>query len=370
MVQNPNRSMSIWQFAPSAPANTTYPHQWVDLTSRVTQWSTTYGKQRELGIAQTGTAKVTCRDIDEFLNPLNTSSPWNSGANTLKLYRPIRHAEHVLGAGNMFNATNDPWLLVGGNTHSYADTASFEGGTVGGWGNDGTTTTIANSVVRAHDGTHSGLVTWPTNSTIGVTGNAQVGVIGMPLRTGIVYTLSFWLWIVSGPSVTIQVGTTGTGAVTSTSTTGVWQRVVSTFTMTDGSSDIYIFPSAASTAGQTVFIDSVQLELAGSASAFTTTGPTVFPVWTGFIERYPKTWQWSGFEGWCQLSCVDALGMIPRVQFQDAMRMEIRKDLPSYWWPFADGNVAGSPAISQIGTAVDYTVGWGGGSSGTASAIT
>ena len=196
-------------------------------------------------------------------------------------------------------------------------------------------------------------------------GGAYANLPGLPLRTGYTYTLSAWVFIASGPVVTMMCnGSTAN----STSTTGSWQRIVLTFTCGDGSTDLWFWPAASTTSGQIVYVDDIQLEYAGSASAFTTTGPTIHPVFTGFIERYPNTWQYAGFQGLCKLQCVDAIGMIPRVNLDYSYYMDVAVDLPTYWWPFDDNNAqAGNPTITQRGTATDLR-GFNGGSasSGTA----
>jgi Carbohydrate binding domain len=360
-VQNPNRPIAGWQINPQNGANTTYPATgWYDITSRVVAWSSGFGKQRELGLAEAGTCTATCRDVDEYLNPGNSSSPYNTGGNTLALYRPIRHWEMWPFTGNMLNSTNSTWgtLLIGGSS-SMADTASFEGGTVGQWkiSTVGSTTTLANSAVRAHDGTKSLLLTWPTQTSPGPAGTASVTAPAPPMRSGDTYTASAWVWLVSGPAVTLSCnGSTAS----STSTTGVWQRVVLTFTATDATSDsIILYASGNTTSGQQVFVDSVQVEWASSASTFTTSGPTVYPIFTGYIERYPTTWKHMGFEGFCELGCVDALGMIPRIQLASVMEEEIKLNSPSFWWGLDDNPALAAGLIhpwNQKGSVKDPSI--------------
>lgn len=376
-TQNPNHPVTGLQFAPMVGSNVAYPSTWYDLTPRMVSYSMKRGKQRELGLAEAGTASFVLRDKDEYLNPMNTSSPFNSGGNSLKIYRPLRlwQMPAVSGswAGNLLNATNDTWLTVRGSTGGYADSAGFEGGTVGGWAPVTSGATVANSAVRAHDGTKSMLVTWPTQTGGGFASTANVWLEGVPLRVGDVYTISAWIWITSGTSVVLRCnGQTAT----STSTTGAWQRVSLTFTVADAAdNDIYIYASGSTTSGQNINVDSVQLEYAGSASAFTTSGPTIHPQYTGFIERYPKTWRYMGFYGYCQIICVDALGMIPRVQLNAALYQEIVLDHPTYWWSFDDGigvagvfNQKGSNQDPQIqGWLGDSASGAGGASSAPAS---
>lgn len=369
-VQNPQRPISGWQVCFSQGANVgSYPQTWYDITAAVLEWTIKYGKQRELGIAESGIATILVDDPNENFNPQNTSSPYNTGSNALKLYRPVRHWEMCTSytraagfsyAGNMLNSAvtlpdgtsvNDTWGKLAGNTGTYADSSTFEGGTTGNWSTNGTGATIANSTAQAHDGTHSMLVTWPTQTGGGLS-NAAIVLTGMPLRTGDTYTVSAWVYIVSGPAVMLYCN--GNQTLSST-TTGVWQRVQLTFQAQDGNpTHIWLFASGTTTAGQQVYVDSVQLEWASSASAFTTTGPTIYPVFTGFLERYPNTWNYAGFRGQAKMTAVDALGMIPRVNFDYSYYMDVEADSPAYWWPMDDDSIettsSGYFVVRQLGT--------------------
>jgi hypothetical protein len=315
------------------------PTKWYTLSDRIEGWNHKYGKQHELGIPETGVAGLVVRDKDESLNPLNGSSVYNSGGNSLTLYRQIRHWEMANAAGNLICSANDVWARVSGLSGGYADSASFEGGTTGCWSAGGSA--ISNSAVRAHDGTKSMLVTWPTQTGGGVGSTASISLYGLPVRSGYVYTLSAWVWLVSGPAITLQInGSTAT----STSTTGSWQRVVCTFTAVDGDSTMRLFASGSTTAGQQVHVDSVQLEYASSASAFTTSGVTIYPMFWGFIDAYPKTWRWGGFDGVCRLSVIDALGLAARQSsVNDMLLGEILLDSPTWYWPFREPSAAWIP---------------------------
>lgn len=57
----------------------------------------TRGRQYELGVAETGTAKLDFSDPRELLNPGNPSSPYNSGTNSILPFRPIQITAEWLG---------------------------------------------------------------------------------------------------------------------------------------------------------------------------------------------------------------------------------------------------------------------------------
>ena len=338
-VQNLNWPLTAWQAAFGVAANTG-PIQgpWDDLTARpVPKYTTGMGSQHELGQAPAGTAELMCRDVDEWLNPGNPGSPWNSGGKSLKPYRRVRHWAAWPLTGNLLTAGNDQWVTPF-TPGTLADTAGFEGGTVGTW----TATAgcaLTNSVTRAHDGSKALLVTWAT--TGGGSGVADLSTPIPPLRSGTTYTASLWVWIAAGPAVTVWCNG---NTATSTTTTGVWQRVTVTFAADSAvAAGLGIYSAGATTAGQQVWVDSVQVELGSPASAFTTAGPTVYPVWAGHIERYPLTWKHSGREGWADLSCVDALAMLPRTALRDVATAEVVADDPDFYWPLWDPATVTAP---------------------------
>ena len=311
---------------------------WDDITSRPpTKICTTMGTQHELGSAPTGTMDVTVRDVDEWLNPGNTTSPWNSSGKSLKPYRRIRWWGMWPLTGNIINASNDLWASLLGVGGSFADTAGFEGGTVGTWSVTAGCT-LVNDAAHTHDGSKAMRVTWATT-----TGGAAADLSTPlpPLRAGITYTASVWLYIGSGPAVTVWCNG---NTATSTATTGVWQRVTVTFvadsTITAG---LGIYTSGATTSGQQVWVDSVQVEATSTASSWTASGPTVYSLFQGHIERYPLTWAHAGFEAWADLTCVDAAAMLSRALLQDVATAECLVDSPDQLWPLWDPEGTGTP---------------------------
>jgi len=350
-VQNLNAPMAIWQANFDTGAGVGRATSWYSFEDRVLSWDHKVGKQHELGISEAGTGSVVMWDRLEYLNPANTGSPYNSGGNQLKPYRQIRHAEMWSLTGNIINSTNNVWGAPYGFAGSYGDSSSFEGGTVGNWIGVGTTT-VANSTSQAHDGTHSMLVTWPAHTGAGSPATVAATTVGVPMRGTYTYTLSMWIWITSGPAVTIRCNA---GSATSTSTTGAWQRVSTTFTCADQLGEtISVSPSGTTTAGQNIFVDSVQLEVAGSASTYTTSGPTVYPMWWGYIERYPKTWRFAGFDGLCSLTIIDDLTLASKMPMDSALVSQMLMDNPYFYWKLNEtGLVAATVYGQRISNIVD-----------------
>lgn len=131
--------------------------------------------------------------------------------------------------------------------------------------------TITVSSVRAQHGTKSVLATWGAG-----TGGNLCGANFTGLTIGQTYTLSLYVWIVSGGTITLGslLGTAPTfvgtpaGTVASTATTGAWVRLGYTFTATATTHNLGINAGAGNLTGQSAHVDSVQLETGATATAF------------------------------------------------------------------------------------------------------
>jgi len=259
-----------------------------------------------------------------------------AGSQAVIPYRPIRQWAMWPSSttGNLLNSTNNQWAELGSVVGSYSDTAGF-GTSTGTWWVD-SAASIADTTTRAHDGSHSMLVTWPTAAS----GAAYVSTDLPPSETGYQYTFSAWVWVPTGsPAVLLQWGLTNG---TASSTNDAWERITVTVTRADGQDDrLYLATNASSTSGDTVYVDSVMMEIASSASNYQTAGSTIYPLHTGFIERYPEIWDGNGYRGWQQLTSVDALALESSVQLEGGLLEDILQDDPAFFMPMnADPQVS------------------------------
>lgn len=289
------------------------------------------GRQYELGTVQAGTLTLDLTDSLERLNPVNSGSPWNSGANSLLPYRCVQ-----LGAwwnpstkdvtGNMLNASNQP-PASGGQTFD----PSFET-SAGGWGNFGTAVGIVTSTTQAFVGTHSLACTF--------TASPDVAGFGLWTSPGRQYTVSLYVFVPASHTVTATFynfpGSLGSSIASATSSaTGAWQRLTMTGVPSGAVSAVQL-KVATGTFSTTVFVDAVQSELGAVASAFSLTGPIWFPVFTGYIERYPQSWDMAGFRGRKPLQAVDALSPLSRTIISQSYAATALADGPSVFVPYDD----------------------------------
>jgi hypothetical protein len=294
-------------------------------------WSTTRGRQYELDVVQAGTASLDVVDPAEWLNPVNTGSPWNSGANSLLPYRCVQIAAWWNGAtkdvtGNQLNATN---FVNGSNTLPYDP--SFESGLSGWFGLTGAPV-LTTSAAQHFVGAQSMSVTF--------TGSSDQAVVPLPrCPGGQQFVCSLYVFVPAGHTVTATFANNVSGfpviASATSSTTAAWERLTMTGVPSAGST-VLLLKVASGTFSATVFVDAMQLEFGSAASAFTTSGPKFYPVYTGYIERYPQQWDSQGFRGLRPLEAVDALSVLSRTVISQSYAATIAADGPSLFIPYDD----------------------------------
>lgn len=301
----------------SADPNTTSP-AFVDLTSRVftpAGIEITRGRSEASGEVQTGSCSLVLDNTDGALSPELSSSP----------YYP-----NVKPQNRLRVTYRDP--AVGGNFVA-AESASFEGGTVGDWAFDTfwgfPVGTRANSAVRAQSGTKSMLITWPTTA-----GGSWVKTIVSGLVVGRTYTASAYVYVPTGsPDVWLD-EPFGIGAGAYTSVKNAWSRITLTFVATAPSHSFGPHVATA-TAGQQCWVDSVQVDEGSTAGAFTTTAPPIVYRFDGYVDEWPIEWPTGGqVDSRSQVKAFDLQSRLSRARSLDSVIAETcRLDAPSWYFP-------------------------------------
>lgn len=328
----------------------------------VTALSTQRGRQYELGHAEAGTLTVDVTDILEYLNPANTASPWNSGANLLLPYRQIQwgawwNTATNSTAGNLLNSANRS-----ADTSTAYD-PSFEASAIW-WGSLTGSPTRSIVTTPVHSGTKAMSVTCGAST--------DVPVFRMMTVPGQTYTISLWINVAASHTVTMTfldfpnaAGTTiGTAANVGT---GAYERLVVTGKAVGAISAVKLAVTAG-TFSTTFYVDDVQAELGATATTFTSSGPRYFPIYTGYIERYPQRWDNAGFRGLKPLTCVDALSVLSRTVITQSYLDTIKTDGPSLIIPYSDTGPphtvqrpdGGTPMLGYTHPGTGGTVNYGG----------
>jgi hypothetical protein len=141
----------------------------------------------------------------------------------------------------------------------------FENG-IAGTTTGATAPALSASTARAYTGRGCLLSTWPTASTSG--SFFVVGASAVSMTAGFTYTASAWVYVPTGspsPRITIA-GAAGSNPEATTTTRDAWAQIWTTWTCSaSGSYDVRIYNNAAVTAGQTVYVDAVQVVVGSTA---------------------------------------------------------------------------------------------------------
>lgn len=152
-------------------------------------------------------------------------------------------------------------------------------------------------------------------------------------------------------------GFSAVGAVqgSSTNNTGVYDRLTVTFTATADKHTVNVATSAfAATTAGTVNIDAIMHNTGSAAGTFTATGSTIYPLSRRYIERFPRTFESVGFEGFCKSPTVDALAALAAIDLPSDYDYAVRSLSPDFYWRldgaqgttlYADATGNGNPPL-------------------------
>lgn len=278
------------------------------------------GRQYELDQVQAGSCTITIPDPLELLNPDNSTSPFNSGSNNITPYRPFWMYgvwPNQPGSGNLYN---DGVLSSGAGVDP-----SFEKGTgpldgVLGGG------TFVTSTAQAFDGLQSVLV---TQAGAGA-GNGVYAQSHNVTAPDITYTASAYVYPTGGASVGIQVvdaaGNVHVGTVAATQ--NAWTRIFVAWTTVDTLETVTIFGTGTGT--PTYYVDAMMLEFGAHLSTYVTTGPTLYPIFTGYCERWPTQYDFDGYRAVRPLVAVDALALLAQTDINQQYSNVIAQDNPQF----------------------------------------
>lgn len=190
--------------------------------------------------------------------------------------------------------------------------------------------------------------------------NTDTMSLVMPTVPGNQYTVSAYCYAqTTAATMTMKIGASSTATVG----VGSWQRLSLTFTASAAVTTVTW--GCTGTAPITAYVDAIQLEFGSSASTFSLTGPTWFPRYTGYIERYPQTWKDAGFRGDKPLEAVDALSVLSRTVISQSYQATILADNPNLYIPYNDLSIPQQVQLPQGGapqTGYSYFGTSGGGS--------
>lgn len=224
------------------------------------------------------------------------------------------------------------------NMVATAEDASFEGGTIGTWLAYPGKGSVANSAVRAWDGTKSLML---TSSATGAWAYATVA----PVTAGLTYTIQVRVWVPTGqPDTRLDLlGITVIQQITSLK--NQWVTLTLTFTVPLNFTSNTILPVVAFdpvAAGQQVWIDGFHFWEGTAAPPAFVTGPNPNHQYKfkGYLSTLPV--QWPGGQNYSEVAVIagDRLASLGRRNCRSVVEEEILSDNPSVYYTL--GEAAGS----------------------------
>lgn len=223
--------------------------------------------------------------------------------------------------------------------HVPAESASFEGGTVGGWLGFFGSATVAASTTRAVSGTYSLQVTWASSGPLAF-------CYGEGLVNGRTYTASVWVYVPAGqPAVTFN-SFDWTGSATST-VTGAWQQLSVTFTLphdhdrTDGV--MFAVGWSGGSAGQSVWVDALMVNEGTYGAAFSTT-LNHNDRFTGEVASWYEIWPGGSNECVAQVTAADRIADLGRHTFNSIAVEQTKLNDPLTIYPLDEEAEAATAA--------------------------
>lgn len=290
---------------------------WRDVTPRCrleAGVSINRGRPDEWSPAQPGRCTLTLDNEDGALTPLTGSLAVKPGCG-------LRVSWRDPAPGNLVDA----------------ESAAFEGGTVGSWSSTWlgapAAVTLASDATQSWQGTRSMRISWPT-AAAGC--SPQLYVSGLVL--GRTYTAHARIWVSAGDPSVRWGDLFGLTPTVTTTTTSQWQLRSITWTATSSAIFLGVRSTTATTSGQQVWVDGVMVDEGAAAGAFTTAPPVVRYRFSGFVDEWPVQWP-TGGDNYSSVSvtAVDLMARLGRMpELASVIEETVRRDGPRFYFPLAE----------------------------------
>jgi hypothetical protein len=312
-----------------------------DLTSRSRgRVAIRRGRQYELDQIRSGTVDLTVVNTDGSLDPTNASGPWYGH---IAPYQPLRMRAQWPPTVNLLTQVQ----ATGGDLGGYALGPAGPQYGIGIYSDtDGTNGQIVASgtawqgsrvfqfaVPSGSAAAARVLFTQMTSVERSVTYTVQMQVRNVASSTTV--QVAPFLTRVTAAKVATKV--TGTPVALVGSPTAAWTQVTLTVTLDPNTAWAYfgLALTAAASATASVQVDGWQFERSATASAWTAPNPW-YPLYAGYVERWPSSWSMNGTYGTVQTTSVDAISLLSQQILRDPLTEEIDARKPRFLYTLAD----------------------------------
>lgn len=330
----PFTSTSIFAPGLDVPNQSALKPIFFDISDRIQDFSTSVGKQYELDTISAGEATTTILDRDEAFNPTNPNSPYYPN---VKIYRQI--ADIAMwppvpsgGNVNLLNVNSFPY--VDPTFESYAFT--------------GTTTTLG-PFIQDSFGSCNISTTNPFSgtkclalATAAVPNQQSYVTFAVPCIPGQKYTTS--VYVRTDTAFYVYMGLfDGTATGTNMNVATTYVRLQVSYTATKPVHLVMVATDGiTNTGGAAIRFDNIQHECGGVANAFSTSGPVIYGLFSGFVERWPASWNFHGTYGMAQITATDGFANLANETLDTEVHNAITFLNPDYYWPLNESQGATS----------------------------
>jgi len=329
-------------------------NKWVDVTGR-TQGSVSIkrGRQYELDAMQAGEYSTTLDNSDGALDPLNPSGPWFGNVEPFQPFRrrlmwgaspnllPQQIASCGSGWATGYNPTNSDIGVVSG-TDSTGGTVQMLGA-----GNVPNGTTAFQFAVPAATAGNTNVVTYDHLSVrAGMPYAFQIYVRNVTASTtaNVAACMGFY----TNGSATVTSWAAGDVAALVGSTSAGWTQIRAWGTAPANATGVLVGLSltvAATTSATELQVNSWQLEQNSTSTAWVWPG-NWYPIFNGYVERWPTTWDSGGLRGTVKPEAVDAFALLSQYTLADPLTEELNLLNPRFVYRLDDPVGATSAADS------------------------
>lgn len=309
------------------------------------------GRQYELDQPQSGTLDLTLDNRDSALDPTNTAGPW---AGHIQPYQPVRVRAQWPPTRNLLTQVQATAGDLGGqplgtiNTGNNGPSIFSDLDVSGGQFVTSSTAWQGSTVMQfavpitSPNGNNSVVWTPQVDVLPGTAVTQQIRARNITASTSLpVAAYIAWLDATGARIGSIQSG----AAATLTGAATAWTTLTVTATAPANAAvmDVGLYRTATPAAACTIQVDGWQVEHASTASAWCCPG-VWYPVYAGYVERWPSSWQLSGTWGQITPTCVDALSLLSQVQLSDPLTESLTAHQPRFLYRLDDPDGSASAA--------------------------
>lgn len=328
----------------------------VDVTRRTRGgFSIGRGRQYELDQVRAAETSLTLANPDGALDPENAAGPW---AGHIQPYQPYQVGAEWPATINLLRQAQATAGSVGGQPL----------GVIGSGGNDpsvySSTDPAGGSYVTSTKAWQGSVVMQFAVPTSATAGSSILYTAQPPAEPGRAYThtvrvrnvtasssVQVYSYVEWTDAASATISTTPGSTVTLTgSATANWTTLTVTSTAPANAAELLIGVRIVAAPGLAcaVQVDGWQLEEGTQSSPWTCPG-VWYPQYTGFVERWPSSWEAGGTYGLVQPTTVDALSLLSQVQLSDPLSQEINSRAPRFLYRLDDpaGSSSASDATGQ-----------------------